>query len=65
MNTPTISAPNIIPMIDPRPPNKEMPPITTAVMLSILASCPEVGETEPIRPTSAQPAKAQISPESI
>ena len=30
--TPTISAPNSVPRIEPRPPNSEMPPITTAVM---------------------------------
>ena len=65
MKTPTISAPKSVPRIEPRPPNSEMPPITTAVMLSILASWPEVGETEPMRPISAQPAKAQIRPASI
>src|SRR6202044_732884 len=34
--TPTISAPPSVPMIDPLPPNSEVPPITTAVMLSRL-----------------------------
>ena len=47
-----------MPRIEPRPPNSEMPPITTAVMDSILANWPEVGETEPMRPMSTQPAKA-------
>src|SRR3984957_17760232 len=31
--TPTISAPTSVPMIDPLPPNSDVPPITTAVML--------------------------------
>ena len=63
-NTPTVSAPNSMPNIEPRPPKSEMPPITTAVMLSMFASCPEVGDTEPIRPISTQPASAQIRPAS-
>ena len=58
VKTPTISAPNSEPRMDPRPPNREIPPITTAVMLSILASWPDVGDTDPIRPIKAQPAKA-------
>ena len=64
MNTPTINAPNNAPKIEPRPPNSEMPPMTTAVMLSMLANCPTVGEIDPMRPTMAQPAKAQIRPDS-
>ena len=36
-NTPTISAPISVPMIEPRPPNRLVPPITTAVMLSRFA----------------------------
>ncbi len=35
-NTPTISAPNSVPRIEPRPPKSEMPPITTAVIDSML-----------------------------
>jgi hypothetical protein len=42
-----------------------MPPITTAVMDSMLPSWPDVGETEPMRPIRAQPAKAQIRPDSM
>src|SRR5688572_16207109 len=36
-NTPTISAPISVPMIEPRPPNRLVPPITTAVMESRFA----------------------------
>ena len=64
-NTPTISAPKSAPQIEPRPPKSEMPPITTAVIDWMLSSCPEVGDTDPIRPISAQPAKAQIRPDSM
>src|SRR5690606_8701165 len=49
-NTPTISAPTSMPMIEPLPPNSEVPPITTAVMASRLAVCPASGETAPMRP---------------
>ena len=42
-NTPTISAPISVPTIEPRPPNRLVPPITTAVMLSRLAFCPRSG----------------------
>ena len=38
--TPTISAPTSVPTIEPRPPNRLVPPITTAVMLSRLAFSP-------------------------
>ena len=63
-NTPTISAPISVPMIEPRPPNRLVPPITTAVMLSRLAFAPAVGLIAPIRPISAQPAIAEMSPAS-
>src|SRR5690349_23241613 len=36
-NTPTMSAPISVPTMEPRPPNRLVPPITTAVMLSRLA----------------------------
>ncbi len=64
--TPTISAPKIIPTIDPRPPNSDTPPITTAVIAWILPNCPveAVGETEPNRPIITQPAMAQKNPAS-
>src|SRR5262249_44131636 len=38
-NTPTISAPISVPMIEPRPPNRLVPPITTAVIESRFAVC--------------------------
>ena len=52
-----------MPRIEPRPPNSEMPPITTAVIDSMLANWPEVGDTEPMRPISTQPASAQMRPD--
>ena len=61
-NTPTISAPISVPTIEPRPPNRLVPPITTAVMLSRFAFSPAVGLMAPMRPISAQPAIAEISP---
>src|ERR1700722_2594521 len=63
-NTPTMSAPTSVPMIDPLPPNSDVPPITTAVMLSRLAFSPAVGLIAPTRPINAQPAIAAISPAS-
>src|ERR1700733_4463565 len=60
--TPTISAPTSVPMIDPLPPNSDVPPITTAVMLSRLAFSPAVGLIAPTRPIRAQPAIAAIRP---
>ena len=55
-NTPTISAPISVPTIEPRPPNRLVPPITTAVMESRLAVAPESELTAPMRPISTQPA---------
>ena len=49
--TPTISAPNSVPRMEPRPPNSEMPPITAAVMACRLWSVTaQDGEIEPLRP---------------
>ena len=45
---PTISAPISVPMIDPRPPNRLVPPMTTAVMLSRLVMAPPSGLIAPI-----------------
>src|SRR5579863_2850336 len=64
-NTPTISAPIKVPTIEPRPPKRLVPPITTAVMLSRLAFSPAVGLIAPMRPISAQPAIAAISPAKV
>ena len=52
------------PPSDPRPPNKEMPPITTAVIDWMLPITPVVaeGETDPNRPIITQAAKPQIKP---
>src|SRR5271170_1886831 len=61
-NTPTISAPISVPIIEPRPPNRLVPPITTAVMLSRLPLAPAVGLIAPMRPISAQPAIAAMNP---
>src|SRR5690349_7585159 len=61
-NTPTMSAPMSVPMIEPRPPNSEVPPITTAVIESRFAVCPACGLTPPMRPIRTQAATAQISP---
>src|SRR5262245_24338160 len=60
--TPTISAPSSVPKIEPRPPNRLVPPITTAVIESRLAVWPACGETEPMRPIRTQPATPQIGP---
>ena len=65
MNTPTISAPKNVPRIEPRPPKRLMPPITTAVMDSRFASKNEVGLTEPTRPIEAHAAIAQMKPPSM
>ena len=62
MNTPTINAPSTEPGIDPRPPNNDVPPITTAVMVAKLISSNEIGEIEPTRPIATQAPKPQISP---
>src|SRR5271170_7175273 len=44
---------------------RNTPPITTAVMLSRLPLAPAVGLIAPMRPISAQPAIAAISPASV
>ena len=54
-----------MPRMEPRPPKSEMPPITTAVMDSMLANSPEVGDTEPMRPMRTQPARPQMRPDSV
>ena len=51
-----------VPMIEPRPPNRLVPPITTAVIESRFDIWPASGLTAPIRPISTQPPIAQISP---
>ena len=57
-----MSAPISDPITRPRPPNRLVPPITTAVMESRLASMPEFG-TGRIDPTDQDPpAIAKISP---
>src|SRR5271166_402597 len=61
-NTPTMSAPTRVPMIEPRPPNRLVPPITTAVMLLRFMFSPAVGLMAPTRPMSAQPAIAAMRP---
>ena len=65
-NTPTINAPKNMPTMLPRPPNSEMPPITTAVIDWMLPNYPvdAVGDTDPNRPIITQPAMAQNSPAS-
>src|SRR6185312_2712523 len=61
-NTPTIKAPMTVPTIEPRPPNSEVPPITTAVIESRLEVWPACGLTPPMRPMKAHAATAQIRP---
>jgi hypothetical protein len=48
-NTPTINAPSSVPTIEPRPPNRLVPPSTTAVMLSRFSVCPACGSPTPVR----------------
>ncbi|MNT99256.1 hypothetical protein D3C72_2420620 [compost metagenome] len=62
---PTMSAPSSVPMIEPRPPNSEVPPITTAVMESRFAVWLPSGDTAPTRPISTQLASAQMKPASV
>src|SRR5271165_390954 len=61
-NTPTISAPISVPMTEPRPPNRLVPPITTAVMLLRFMFSPAVGLMAPTRPINAQAAIAAMRP---
>ena len=65
MNTPTIIAPRTEPMIDPRPPNSEVPPITTAVIEARFTVSKAMGETDPTRPMAIQAAKPQITPATV
>ena len=53
-NTPTISAPTSVPSTMPRPPNRLVPPITTAVIESRLYSTPTFGLADASRPISTQ-----------
>ncbi|MNN83428.1 hypothetical protein D3C81_2004640 [compost metagenome] len=55
-NTPTISTPTSVPMIEPRPPNRLVPPSTTAVMLSRLSVWPPCGSPTPMRATDISAA---------
>jgi hypothetical protein len=48
-NTPTMSAPISVPMMSPRPPNRLVPPSTTAVMLSRFSVWPACGSPTPVR----------------
>ena len=52
--TPTIIAPISVPMIVPRPPNRLVPPRTTAVMLSRFSVVwPAFGSPSSVRATSS------------
>ena len=53
-NTPTMSAPTSVPSTAPRPPNRLVPPSTTAVMESRLYSVPTFGLAEASRPMRIQ-----------
>ncbi len=55
-STPTISVPISVPTTLPRPPNRLVPPITTAVMLSRLAVCSAFGSALGMRPSASQAA---------
>ena len=57
-NTPTMRAPIRLPSTVPRPPNRLVPPITTAVIESRLASMPELGLAALTRPMRIQPVIA-------
>src|SRR5260221_4131761 len=48
--TPTISAPIRVPVIDPLPPKRLVPPITTAVIESTFREPPASGLAAPTRP---------------
>ena len=63
-NTPTISAPISVPTIEPRPPNRLVPPITTAVIDVEVGVLAAVRADAPMRPISTQPASAQMRPAS-
>src|SRR5690606_25577859 len=60
--TATMRAPIRVPTIRPRPPNRLVPPMTTAVMESRLASTPLFGLAAPTRPTSTHDAIAKTRP---
>ena len=47
----------MVPMMAPRPPKRLVPPITTAVMLSRLASVSAFGLALPARPIWSQAVK--------
>src|ERR1700687_108897 len=51
---PTIRVPTSVPRTLPRPPNRLVPPTTTAVMLSRLAHCPACGSPDPRPPPTHQ-----------
>ncbi len=50
------------PMTRPRPPKRLVPPMTTAVMLSRLASVNAFGLADPARPMRIQAVTPKISP---
>ena len=58
VNEPTIRAPRRLPISPPRPPNRLVPPMTTAVMLSRLASGMPFGRRAPARPIWIQAREA-------
>ena len=53
----TMSAPSSVPTTPPRPPNRLVPPMTTAVMLSRLASVIALGLAAPARPMRTHAAR--------
>src|SRR3989344_701328 len=55
-NTPTISATTSVPKIMPRPPNRLVPPSTTALMASRFSVWPAFGSPAPVRATDSTDA---------
>ncbi len=60
-----MSAPISVPMMMPRPPNRLVPPSTTAVMLSSLSVCPACGSPTPVRATASSAAMPYIRPATV
>jgi hypothetical protein len=62
LRTPSIKAPISVPMIEPRPPEIDVPPMTTAAIASISKETPAFGWPLISRELRIRPAIAEVRP---
>ena len=65
LSTPMIRHPSTVPRIELRPPESDVPPITTAAIESSSYPMPAFGSVASSRPVTISPATADSSPHSV